>query len=559
MITEIELKFLVMDEDFTQNNSINNTRQSLTKILNLHKFNFVQTEKTINNDYFDTPTLNLRKNDIGLRVRESSLKTQSQSSTPSNVALEQTIKTSGKVIGGLHQRPEYNVSIESNIPDLTLFPQHIWSAEQNITDIQQQLQVIFSTNFTRSLWLITLDNNNEFDQATDEENTTVIELVFDQGVIKSLGESIEREETICEIELELVRGDVKKVLMLAEILSQHLQVRPGQKSKAARGYALWHQNVLAKTEQPKIIEQAHDEQSFIEAPLSAPLTSTLDISTAFNAGIEYGLLQLQACVESYIENPSFFTLKKLTDILAFLRQGFWLFKPYLLKEAQYIRDELSFFIKTLAWVENACHFRELMNKTGNYRSKVHYSDNLIKQLKLEKSRFPSENEINRLFYSPRFNLLQLLLLKIVLRQDRVIDLDVKASQYKHLTLTTLAELSLDHCLNQLFVAFPEEDELSSKVYIEQHKILIRCLLTGNWFGALYKSPERLKFRNSWLDIKQGISELQTLELLKQQLALVDNPSSQLERWLTQKIEHLLFTLHQSKEIANEIYPYWRND
>ena len=51
--------------------------------------------------------------DMGLRIRSH------------NGHIEQTIKTAGVPIGGLHPRPEYNVDIHSAVPNLALFQQEI--------------------------------------------------------------------------------------------------------------------------------------------------------------------------------------------------------------------------------------------------------------------------------------------------------------------------------------------------------------------------------------------------------------------------------------------------
>ena len=55
------------------------------------------------NQYFDTEDRQLSKHGIGFRIR----------SHEDNV--EQTVKTAGSVVGGLHQRPEYNIPLQNNL------------------------------------------------------------------------------------------------------------------------------------------------------------------------------------------------------------------------------------------------------------------------------------------------------------------------------------------------------------------------------------------------------------------------------------------------------------
>lgn len=103
--------------------------------------------KKLTNSYFDTPDLTLRKWDMGLRIRGV------------NDHLEQTIKTAGQVIGGIHSRPEFNVDIDQDFPKLNLFPNEIWPAESNIEQVQSELQCLFNTDFERQSWHIFVDDS----------------------------------------------------------------------------------------------------------------------------------------------------------------------------------------------------------------------------------------------------------------------------------------------------------------------------------------------------------------------------------------------------------------
>ena len=532
MNTEIELKFLVLNKDITEP-----TTDKITKLLQEKKYNFVCQEKELINSYFDTPDLQLRQLDMGLRVRKSI-------DTLGVYAVEQTMKTSGKVMGGLHQRPEFNVDIDTNFPVLSQFPQTMWPNNKNIEGLQNQLVSLFSTNFKRLFWQISIEGVNG--------RQSEIELVFDQGTIETHG----RKELLCEIELELVSGTLNDLLMLAKVLCFGLHIRPGIKSKAARGYALW-QNDIAKTNvnTAKKTEYLSDDHQLADLAL-IPLNSPNNLNQAFIRGIDFGLMQLQKLVDTYSEKPALTLLNKIIEILALLRQGFWLFEYYLDPKMKKLRNELSFFIKKLHWVEDACHLKELTTKTGNYRTKLYYSDSLVVQLKSEKNNFPNSEQIIELFHSARFNRLQLSLLEILLSVEEVVDQDKIPKEL--LEVSNFAQSTLESSLQCLLELMPKEGELSARQYLAHHKLLIRSLLTGSWFGSLFDNANRLAFRNPWLDIKQGISELQTILLLQQQLLKLDDRDEKLEKWLESKIEHLLLTLEQSRKLAVLMLPYWRN-
>ncbi len=88
MEKEIELKLLLPD-------GINES--DLLASLTRFSANIETAEYTLFNQYFDTPESLLSSYGIGLRIRSSER------------GIEQTVKTAGTSIGGLHQRPEYNV------------------------------------------------------------------------------------------------------------------------------------------------------------------------------------------------------------------------------------------------------------------------------------------------------------------------------------------------------------------------------------------------------------------------------------------------------------------
>ena len=210
MMTEIELKYLIPANH--EDNDL--VVDKITALLNTQNITFTLDKKQLSNDYFDNTELALRTMDIGLRIRGV------------DHAYEQTVKTAGKVVGCLHQRPEYNVDLEGNHLDLSLFPEHIWPEHIDVVKLQQSLQVIFNTDFARQTWLIT-------------QESSVIELALDRGEIFT-SPNIETL-AINELEIELVSGDEQALFSLAKQLMTVVQMKPGKLSKAARGYALYHQ------------------------------------------------------------------------------------------------------------------------------------------------------------------------------------------------------------------------------------------------------------------------------------------------------------------------------
>ncbi|MCT7653960.1 CYTH domain-containing protein [Oceanimonas sp. NS1] len=167
MDTEIEIKFLV-------SGPLGDTLPDLLPPCRILEHD----RQHLANTYFDTAELGLRRLGAGLRIR-----------SPQRGELEQTVKLAGSQVGGLHQRPEYNVPLDVHNPDLSLFPASIWPDGADPHALQQGLQPLFCTDFMRHRWLIEL-------------NGTEIELALDEGEVQAG----ELREPIYELELELVRG-----------------------------------------------------------------------------------------------------------------------------------------------------------------------------------------------------------------------------------------------------------------------------------------------------------------------------------------------------------------
>lgn len=163
----------------------------------------------LTNLYFETTDNQIRRWDMGLRIRGV------------DESYEMTIKTAGKVVAGLHQRPEYNVKLAQPKLDLARFPAEIWPENTDLTLLETQLDVLFNTDFYREIWLVDFQDSQ-------------IEVVLDKGVIRTH----QYELPIEEFELELKKGHVSDVIALATYLGEKGGLRLASRSKAARGYYL---------------------------------------------------------------------------------------------------------------------------------------------------------------------------------------------------------------------------------------------------------------------------------------------------------------------------------
>ena len=156
--------------------------------------------------YFDTRKHKLRKNGLLLRVRRI------------GGQYIQTIKANGS--SGPFERDEWEAEITGEQPDLGLADGT--ALGPLVSDrLRRQLRPLFETRVKRTVYPLT-------------NGPRAIALTIDHGSIDSRDHSA----PLCEIELELKRGDLAGVFDVAREISHALPAHLAFNSKAERGYAL---------------------------------------------------------------------------------------------------------------------------------------------------------------------------------------------------------------------------------------------------------------------------------------------------------------------------------
>ena len=156
--------------------------------------------------YFDTDKYELRKNGLMLRVRRIGHRHV------------QTIKASSS--SGPFERYEWENAIAGNEPDLSLAKDSPLGRPA-VNKLRRAVKPIFETRVKRTVYQIA-------------DNARVIALMVDHGTI----DTGDRSLPLCEIELELERGNVAELFDVARELIRVLPARLAFKSKSERGYEL---------------------------------------------------------------------------------------------------------------------------------------------------------------------------------------------------------------------------------------------------------------------------------------------------------------------------------
>ncbi|MHB1480171.1 MAG: CYTH and CHAD domain-containing protein [Acidithiobacillus ferrooxidans] len=132
-----------------------------------------------------------------------------------------TLKADGQSVGGLHQRPEWNVTVSSSAADLRVFTDPD-AAVLLAPFLDLALQAILETRFER------------LESRVDCADGSQIVVALDRGEILASGLC----EPILEIELELATGEPAAILEMGAELCAHLPLLPDGESKMFRGLRL---------------------------------------------------------------------------------------------------------------------------------------------------------------------------------------------------------------------------------------------------------------------------------------------------------------------------------
>lgn len=504
METEIELKFFVSPEfSDTLRDKI-----SATKVLQ-------HSCRDLGNTYFDTPDNWLRQHDIGLRIRRY------------DDVFVQTVKTAGRVVAGLHQRPEYNASHTSNVPALALHPVEIWPDGKSIDELESELIPLFSTDYSREQWLVSMADGSQ------------VEVAFDQGYVISG----EKQEPICEVELELKSGQTDALFTLARVLSESGGMRLGNLSKAARGYRL---------AQGYESEPAH--------PLSPVETTKHDtVESCFIRSLEHALEHWHQHEQLYTEVDTVHALHEIRNAVSFIRQILTVFGGVVPRRASaLLRQELKWLEEELSWLKTYDYLDDLLKDKGYLLRKLEARKFLVGELKQLMEALPERQENLQLLNSARYTALLLDLSRWILARDWQPFLDDKAREKMARNVQNFSARQLERTWDELLSSFPPDTPLTKQEYIDQQYRLMRNLYTGMCFAHLYDLDQRTSFRLPWADLLQGIDDLLALHPLEKMTEQLEGEEKeQLQRWLFRQENSILHAMEQTRLISVGLTPYWQ--
>ena len=199
--TEIELKLLLSTEDLerllTLDFMVQAIREGSRRVRHL-----VST-------YYDTQELTLKEHGIAYRVRDKG-----------DGSFEATVKTQKQSAGGLSERLELNLPLAEAQPVLDGFAALGLGFE--LSELAPGgVQALFTVDVQRITYIL-------------DYAGAVCELAIDKGAIRCG----EKSDSIDEVEIELLEGEVQALLELKERIAAAVTLRAEERSKFARGLAL---------------------------------------------------------------------------------------------------------------------------------------------------------------------------------------------------------------------------------------------------------------------------------------------------------------------------------
>ncbi len=499
MTTEVELKFLA-NRDISA---------ELAEKLATYTL-LARSDRQLANTYFDTPDRRLRAWQCGLRIRSQ------------DGQQEQTIKCGGKAVAGLHQRPEYTTQLSGDWPQLADFPATIWPEGTDVWALQNELRPQFRTDFRRQAWQLLLKDGSE------------IELAFDLGVIAVA----DRQEPLCELELELLQGSPESLFILASDLLALGGLRLGSISKAQRGYRL-----AGLTPEPEV-----QRMSF------APVSAEQSVRDALFTVLNYGVGHWQYHEQLFMEQPSLAALSQLRNGIALLQQAQLLFGDELMTLApRHWQEDLSWLERELAWLDEAHALERLTAERGHYFKTLKGHDELLRALQARQQALPSWTSLQELFSSTRYGRLILSLSQWLYAEQ----LKPERGQLTSEPLLSYAQAQLEQSWHELHDEEMVAPSLDYASYLALVGQLRRNLLAGVSFASLFNAQVQEGFRLPWLNILRHMEELELFEVLDSVSGSLSTKARlELGEWLTARLEPRLIELDQARQQALTMVPYW---
>ncbi|PWK53985.1 CYTH domain-containing protein [Pleionea mediterranea] len=467
----------------------------------------------LKNTYFDTVNFKLRELKIGLRIRADGEK------------LIQTVKASGRAIGGLHERNESETELDEFKIDINKVedPYLKILLEEALTDCGE-LDRVFTTNFTRHKTLFYFDDGTE------------IEVALDVGHIYYEDDSC----PISEVELELVTGDPKHLFSLSRRLISEHGFAISNASKARRGYSLCSS-----------LPVTHRKMSVIE------LSSGTEAEKAFEIICYSGLKHWQYYEQFLDSSLAPDAILQMYRALLYIQHVYQVFGSLIPRHATSdLRANwewmAGFMDKIVTVARERNHIKQMLEQ------ELASEEELAQVVAANKAELAEAvAKFKELKASPRYNLVMLGISEWLFFKQWQNFIEEGDKEKLKAPIIDFAKAQLEHALKELRREFGPKIKLDTNDYLVQVDRLRKALDIGLFFGGLFDSKKRQQYRQPWLDLMAGTRELALYKYVCHTFkAHKLRDDKDIEHWFDRRSESVLEAMEQTRKAMFKARPYW---
>ncbi len=466
--------------------------------------------KHLANVYYDNAEFRLRELGIGMRIR----KVEEQ--------LIQCVKSSGHAIGGLHQRNEDEIELSSNNLDIAQIQDpYLQILVEEALEEGGEFTASFETNFDRTSCVLSFSDS------------TQIEMALDLGVITCASNQL----AICEVELELLEGSADYIFAIGRYLIKEMGLTLANASKARRGYSLCkkfnaRQKVMQVTE----------------------LSQGIEAEAAFEK-ICFSSLYHWQYYELFLDQDD-----AHGAILEMYRAVMSLQHIYLVFGALIPRNATNDLRKSWDWLAQA--MRPIVDAAKHKRYLMRYLKlkadwDLVEseQDKIQEEAQKMIEEFKKLLTTERYNLMMLNMSQWLFSKEWRNHIPENERQNLSMPIVDFARKQMDHMRKELKRDLGPNVDLLPAQYFKQIAHLRRAFDTGLFFGSLFDNQKRISYREPWIDVMDGIRELQ-MNIYIAGLQAGNHSSDEIEEWLEKRNAPILEALLETRKSAFKMNPYW---
>ena len=467
-------------------------------------------QKHLANVYYDNDEFKLRELGIGMRIRRV------------DDRLIQCVKSAGKAIGGLHQRNEDEVDIATNQLDISQIQDpYLQILVEEALEDGGEFSPRFETNFDRTQCVLIFSDS------------TKIEVALDLGVI-TCGKN---EQVICEVELELLEGSADYIFAIGRYLIKEMGLTLANASKARRGFSL--------------CKQFNPSQKIMQV---TELSQGIEAEAAFEK-ICFSSLYHWQFHEIFLDHDN-----AHAAILEMYRAIMSLQHIYLVFGSLIPRNATKDLRKSWDWLAEA--MRPIVDAAKHKRYLMRYlklkADWDLVESQQHKITVKSEKMIEQfkpLLTTERYNLMMLNMSQWLYAKEWREHIPEEERDNLSVPIVDFARKQLDHMRKELKRDLGPSLDLQPSHYFKQIAHLRRAFDTGLFFGSLFDNQKRVTYRQPWVDIMDGIRELQ-MNIYISELQQENHSSEEIDDWLEKRNSPILDALSETRKMAFKTNPYW---